>query len=502
MVAGLDGRTSFIQALAVTVAVTLIGLTLRAGQLKIPANAVPTDLHALISLELAINWVHCGKYSSHSTTYDLPAYLLNNGDRQLHLPVSAIPVMAAGTRERYCATVMEPYLNNENSLFYIDSTLLRMRPGITLAGLGVLLTWMRAAALVFFVFALICVGASPLFALLALMIGLEISSLTAPTHLYSAYPFLLSFTSIYAGLLALTLRFDLHRNNRQLAAAAVVIGLFGGFFYNLRTSYLPVVFGCYVIFLLFIFIDGRKERSSPRQGLATRMTVAVAGFLVGLALFYAGFVLPLTRPGVTVNGAYHPVAHPLVLSLALPENELSRREGIRWSDLVGLDLARRVDPNASYFGPTYERALMSYYTSLWRRYPREMLGIYVEKWRLSTMTSFTFVDANMSPLARRLAGPTRYVGSGIGFTALFLVLTIAATYLGQKHNPGAGVLVAAIAATGFGITIESAIIMPSFYLQYHNAQLFVLFLTNLLFFQVVANVAFWVWQRSRSEMAN
>jgi glycosyltransferase involved in cell wall biosynthesis len=372
----------------------------------------------------------------------------------------------------------------------MDALLLRLRPNITLVGLGVALTWMRAASMVFFVFALVSVGASPLFALLAMMIGLEISGLTATTYLYSLYPFLLSFMGIYAGLLALTLQFGLHRNTRSLAAAAVAIGLFGGLFYNLRTSYLPIVAGCYLMFVLFIFLEARKEQSPASWRPAKPVGIALAGFLAGAGLFHVVCVYPLARPGATGNLTYHAVAHPLVLSLALPENELSKREGIRWSDPVGLDIARRVDPDATFMGPDYERALLMYYASLWRRYPREMLGIYMAKWRLSSTDSFRFVDTNMSALARRLVGPTRYVGSGIGFTGLFFVLTIAAIYLGQKYRPGAGMLAATVAATGFCITIESAVIMPYFYVQYHNAQLFALFLTNLVFFQVIANGAF------------
>jgi glycosyltransferase involved in cell wall biosynthesis len=490
MVARLDRKTSLIRALVVTVAVTLFGLTLSSDYLNIPVNTVSTDQHALISLELAIDWVYCGKYSMHSVPHDLLRYLLENGDSLRHLPVSTFPEMAGGSRDMYCSSVTNPFLNNENSLFYIYSTLLRMRPNITLVGLGVALTWMRVGSIVFFVFALICVGASPLFALLALMIGLEISGLTATTHLYSGYPFLLSFMGIYAGLLALTLHFGLHRNNRSLAVASVAIGLFGGLFYNLRTSYLPIVFGCYLIFMLFIFLEALREQPSAPSGPARSVGVALAGFLAGAGLFYVVCVYPLTRPGATGNLTYHSVIHPVVLSLALPANELSKREGIRWLDAVGLDLARRVDPDATYMGPTYERALMTYYSRLWRRYPSEMLGIYMAKWRLSTTGSLIFVDAKMSSLARRLAGPTRYVGSGIGFTALFLLLTIGAIYLGQKYSLGAGMLAATVAGTGFWITIESAIIMPEFYLQYHNAQLFGLFLTNLLFFQMIVNAAF------------
>jgi hypothetical protein len=195
---------------------------------------------------------------------------------------------------------------------------------------------------------------------------------------------------------------------------------------------------------------------------------------------------------VTFNYTYHAVAHPLVLSLALPPNALSQREGIQWSDPVGLEIAHRVDPNAQFFGPTYERALLAYYSRLWRQQPREMLNVYLTKWRLSTTESARFVDANMSPLAGRLFGPTRYLTSGISFTALLLVIAIAALFLGHRYSPGAGILMATLAGAGFLVTLESAIIMPSFYLQYHNALLFVLFVTNLMFFQILVNAGAWM----------
>ena len=42
------------------------------------------------------------------------------------------------------------------------------------------------------------------------------------------------------------------------------------------------------------------------------------------------------------------------------------------------------------------------------------------------------------------------------------------------------------------ITLESAIIISFFFLQYHNALLFVLFVTNLMFFQILVNAACWM----------
>jgi hypothetical protein len=336
---------------------------------------------------------------------------------------------------------------------------------------------------------LVCVGASPVFALLALMLGAEITGLLAPTHLYSSYPFLLPFLGVYTALLALTLHFGVHRNRRHLALAAFGIGLFGAFFYNLRSSYLPIVAACYLIFVAVVWRHAVRRDESGGSSRWTAAGIATAGFALGGVLFYLAFTYPLTRSGANYNYTHHVVAHPLVLSLAVPPNALSEREGIKWSDVVGPELARTVDPTASYLGPTYERALLTYYTRLWRRYPREMLDIYLAKWRLSTTGSVTFVDDRMGSWAQLLLGPTRLLNSGIGYSALFLFTTIGAMYLADRYHPAAGILGASLAAAAFFVTLESAIIMPLFYLQYHNAQLWVLFLINLLCYQAVVNGA-------------
>src|SRR5262249_35281573 len=156
------------------------------------------------------------------------------------------------------------------------------------------------------------------------------------------------------------------------------------------------------------------------------------------------------------------------------------------------ELARRIDPNAAYLSPTYERALFTYYARLWRQYPREMFDIYLTKWRLSTTESARFVDSNMSVLARRLFGPMRLVTSGIAFTLMFILVAVVALYSAIRFSPGPGILAATLGVAGFWITVESAIIMPFFYLQFHNAQLFMLFAINLLLFQMVVNAAWWM----------
>jgi heme/copper-type cytochrome/quinol oxidase subunit 4 len=130
-----------------------------------------------------------------------------------------------------------------------------------------------------------------------------------------------------------------------------------------------------------------------------------------------------------------------------------------------------------------------------------MLGIYLEKWRLSTTGSASFVDGNMSALAKQMFGPTRYLKSGISFTVLFLVTVIAALWVGRRYNPSAAILVATVAGAGFCITLESALIMPFFYLQYHNAQLFALFFVNLVALQILVNAAWWIFVGDRHPSA-
>jgi hypothetical protein len=66
-----------------------------------------------------------------------------------------------------------------------------------------------------------------------------------------------------------------------------------------------------------------------------------------------------------------------------PTTALARREGIKWRDSAGDALARRVDPSATYLGPSYERALFRYYWSLWLRAPAEMAALYVWKFDIA-----------------------------------------------------------------------------------------------------------------------
>jgi hypothetical protein len=264
-------------------------------------------------------------------------------------------------------------------------------------------------------------------------------------------------------------------------------GLFGGFFYNLRSSYLPIVCLAYLAFVVLLWTQTEDADSSIRL---RRTIVALTGFSAGIVIFFVLFTLPLTRRGTSFNLAHHVIGHPLVLSLALPPNDLSKREGIQWSDMVGLDIARRVDPNVTYLGPTYDQALLSYYRDLWKRYPLEMLGIYFAKWQRSNIGMFPFIDSNKSLMSKLLLTPARVVPNGVWITAAFSLIALAAMYLGYRYDPSAGMIIAVLSIAGALISIESAIIIPDFYVTYHNALLFSFFFINVLAYQAGANALY------------
>src|SRR5262249_44260309 len=155
--------------------------------------------------------------------------------------------------------------------------------------------------------------------------------------------------------------------------------LFALFAVNMRTSYLPVY-----LFLFAASLIAAGARSAGLHAIAKRAPWIAAGTAIILLLYLGGSriaasVLDPSGAGRAGNYWYHPIAHPIVLGLALPETPFSHREGIRWDDSVGLELARRMIPEATYLGPLYEKGLWRYYFHLWKEFPRDVLGVYAAK---------------------------------------------------------------------------------------------------------------------------
>jgi SAM-dependent methyltransferase len=433
------------------------------------------DMHAELSLDLAVDRAFCGTSSSITRNPDVAGMLIDDhrlADRSL----SSMLATQFGSVGGYCARSKEPYGNNENSLMLTDAWLLRVIPGLSLNGLGRILLGVKIGGLLLLCYALLQCGAPVAMVAAAASAG---TSLVLAVHAFGGfgvYGFLASLIALTIGMYGAGL---VHSTARSAAPLALLAGVVTAYAANMRSSYLPIwalMFGVSVAALMW-------RRSGALDG--RRAALAAALFATGYLAFHYWFIVR-TRPTQVASYSYHVIAHPLVLSLAVPPNPLATREGIEWSDGIGLSLARRVDPAVKYMGEGYDRALFQYYMRLWRQYPGEMWGIYLDKWRAAG-TALMQKASFERPILDATLSPWKQLPNGFWFLALFAGSIALCVVLYKRTRAPLFVLVMLTAIAGVCLLTEAAVIMPSYALTYHQSLLFVCALLTLIGAQTVIN---------------
>lgn len=386
----------------------------------------------------------------------------------------------AGSVDRYCASVDREALNNENSLMLVMTWTLKIAPRVSPGALARVFGAVRFVLIAMFGFAILLSGGSVLFALAAILICADV--LQDLRHFqYTIYPFLAPIILGLAGIYVTLARYA-PRSARLQALLSIALGLLTAFFANMRSSHLPV----YVLFfLVYAVILARRETARSRVRVSL---IAIACFAAGYTAFGWLVIRPLIPTGPHSNMAHHVIAHPLVLALAVPPNDLSRREGIVWSDDVGLTLARREIPDATYLGPDYERALFQYYRRLWREHPGEMIGIYWSKLAMAGkgMLAETGSETEHQSTARMLS----FAGvrpNGVWLMLLYVSALATSTWTYRRYGTYLGLLAALLAAAAIALMTEAAVIMPAFRLMYHAYLLIFTALVVLTAAQIAAD---------------
>ena len=351
-------------------------------------------------------------------------------------------------------------LNNENSLMLVMTWTLKIAPRVSAGGLARVFGAIRFVLIAVFGFAILLSGGSILFALAAMLICADVLQDLRHFH-YTIYPFLAPIILGLAGVYVTLVRYA-PASARLQAPLSIVLGLLTAFFANMRSSHLPV----YVLFfLVYAAILARREAG---RSLVRASLIAIACFAAGYATFGWLLIRPLVPAGPHSNMAHHVIAHPLVLALAVPPNDLSRREGIVWSDEVGLTLARREIPGATYLGPDYERALFQYYRRLWREHPGEMIGIYWSK--LAMAGEGMLAEIGSETEHQSTARVLSFAGvrpNGVWLMLLYVSSLATAAWTYRRYGTHLGLLAALLAAAAVALMTEAAIIMPAFRLMYH-----------------------------------
>ncbi len=463
-------------------ALVALGPFLISHALAPPVALVWSDKHRNAALEIALNRTLCGTQSRLSPAFPVARQL------EAHPPLRDVPLREvasrlAGSASGYCESAVQPFQGGENSLMLEMSLLLAAFPNLSLRGLGWGLQASRILALALFALVLIENGASLVFAGAVLVSAFGILAYLSATAHYSVYPFLPVLLALDAAFLSYCLQRRLWRDGPGHPLSMGLAGWLIAFAAHMRSSHLPV----HLSFLVLYFVAAERlsdeSRPLPSRGSRLRwLGAAVLGAGLGYGLFGLLFIRPLTRDAAGGQASpHHPVAHALVLGLAVPQNDLARREGIEWEDSTGLTLARRIDPSVSYLREGYESALFTYYRRLWALYPREMLEIYWGKLQVAGRSMISKMSA--SPVGP-LVWPLAWVPNGGAFLVLHLTLLPLLLGVHRRRGSPLAFTLALLAAAGLLLQMESALILPVFDMTHHASQLFCFLVLVLLAWQL------------------
>jgi hypothetical protein len=442
-----------------------------------------SDGHAMASYDSAVTRALCGLPSRYNPVHH-PGYFMAQNGWASDLPAPKLLATVAGSVETYCSTATIPYVNEDNALGLLETMYLQLKPTASAVEIGRFLAVVRVVIVAAFVVLLMSLGASVLFGTAVAVASLAICSTLQRTEMgYSTYPFF--FVMVFLNVIAFAgaLRLARSGNLATTLGAAGAVGFIVAASVNMRASYLPIYAGFFMAYCAGVW----RIRADRRRWLP--VALLTPAFVFGYFLFqYPLIVRPARAAAAASNYTYHTVSHPLVLGLALPESALSKREGIAWSDDVGNVLARRIDPTTSYLGPGYEKAMFAYYRGLWKRYPAEMVGVYVAKLRLAgaDMIQHNALTRGWMPAA---IWPLSGIHDGLYVFAMLLAMSVAGLTISRHGAAGLPFCVALLGLAGALVYLESAIILPFYFLEYQNSLLLIVLFVSFLLYQLAINAA-------------
>lgn len=457
------------------------------------------DGHMVLSFELAVNRIAFGNNGIYTGGPNPPirTLLATNPAGMTATRLIDLPALVDKSPENY-RKFLQPVTNNENALSYQHEFLMRLFPQMTVAKFGIALNMMRFFCLTAFAFALLRLNFSVIVAGLSLAAGMVIIDLVNQTHAYSLYPNLIAFSLLLIGVASISLQviFDLTRI-RLIIPLAIVIGALGAVLWNFRSSYFPIVVCIFSLFMLYIAVELSTTARIGRANKWLLLSASGVALFVGACAVQGVFISPLPETGS--NYKYHVIWHPVVLGLAMPGNEFANKQGIAWDDSVGEGLAKQIDPEATYLGPTYERALMSYYMRLWRVHPVEMMGLYINKFKVAGMGAIHpehgyFPNQSVAGYNKLRTGGAQFVSilrvfpdGRFLFAALLAVCLIAMVGILFSKTRAISFLVSAVGFCGSLIFLEHVIILPINLITHFSFLLFWFVFALLIIYQLLFN---------------
>jgi len=432
--------------------------------------------HAGESLSLAVNAALCHKpgYMSSTARFYTLSDLFQKDLKLMNIPLVEVIMKNSGESNLhdYCATVVHPFVHGENTLNWLMQGLISINPVISFQDLVKCYFVLQMSMLWFFFYYLVCLRVPGIYILILSMVSIGTLSLQMPANIIDRYAMILPATLFLIGLLGFNIQRGWYNRGTLFTNIFVVVFslLLGGyvvFIYNLRTSYIFVA----VLSLIVYFLCMIRSINQAGDFKAFYRVFFQIGIVVVTSFSCHKFIQDASIPSELKNSnaanlTYHPISHPLVLALAVPESKFSREQGIAWNDLVGFVLAKKmdpkVDPETHSLTRQYERALFAFYTTLWKKYPKEMIRVYYEKFKLAG--NFVIV-----PLPNLLKRPMYPLGVFNGIVVFLVQLAWLLFLIKNRCKLAPAFFFGALTFSFIGLAVyfESGIIMSAYAPAYH-----------------------------------
>ena len=422
--------------------------------------------HQNRSIEMAFNWVECGEYSSISLDQGIRiAYrgTLENltAVESLDRPFEELAETQAGSTAAYCDLPFGQQKNEDSSLFYLLSSLLRLWPGASLAQLYVLGTAILSLGFALIGYAMwvwtrsVVLSAGTVLAVVLWYTEVMLFSFMG-NHMFG-WIFLLFAAFLMAWVVSEVASGRIWR----AAFIALAAGLTAAFAANMRSTVqveIPFLVIATGISVMAATPSGTKNWWRSRK-------VGHAGVLLGLfAIAWLAYGRVAIAPyeaidegGLTV----HPIGHVLVIGLAVPYGDLARDEGILWLDERGFQIAERYRPGSTATMQQYDDAMIDYYFDLWQDRPGDMVRTYVDKANIT--------GTSLYPQLRNIGvgwiSPLNLITNGLVLGGILALLTLY-SFMFSIGSPVAMFLVRSLLISALGGYFVSMVIFPvaSFYI--------------------------------------
>ncbi|PYR50725.1 MAG: hypothetical protein DMF95_09910 [Acidobacteria bacterium] len=251
------------------------------------------DRDALDLLNVAIHRGVCGATVSGTPSIDIARYAADGGELQI-IPVRSLIVDKAGSLDIYCRATSDSPVPGRSALLLLETSLVRMRPQISVAGVGKALHFIRVAGILPFVFVLMSAGYGLAIGCTAILVGVWLL-VTLSHHLYSAAAFGPVLLLQTVALWVLAARYRWAANVYTCAALGIAAAAWAAIVVNLRPDYLTLEMAMPAAFLICDHIMGTADAPGQRM---SRWSLLLSAFATSYLAFHYGFFGSGTATGL------------------------------------------------------------------------------------------------------------------------------------------------------------------------------------------------------------